>query len=208
MIRHSTVIAACALALSLGSAALAQTSEIDSTQTKAAVLTGVVQTVSGDTLTVKDPSGLHSYTVPDGFRFRMGGQEIGIDQLKPGMPITVEITDEVTTRDVTVTRRMDGTVMQVTPGGFVLRDPNNEYVSYDFQDARGNDLHYLTPEGREASLRDVKVGDHLKGELMTRFPPEIIDERIVQLDVASAPGIASAAGAPATSSQASATSSP
>jgi hypothetical protein len=31
----------------------------------------------------------------------------------------------------------------------------------------------------------VKVGDHLKGELVTRFPPEIIDERIVQLDVAS-----------------------
>jgi hypothetical protein len=60
------------------------------------------------------------------------------------MPIAAEITDEVTTRDVTVTRRMDGTVMQVSPGGFVLRDPNKEYVSYDFQDARGNDLHYLT----------------------------------------------------------------
>jgi hypothetical protein len=57
-------------------------------------------------------------------------------------------------------------------------------------------------DGQEASLREVKVGDHLRGELVTRFPPEVIDERIVQLDVASAPGLASAAGAPATSSQA------
>ncbi len=208
MILNSHVIATCALALSLGSAALAQTSEIDSTQTKAAVLTGVVQTVSDHTLTIKDQSGLHSYSVPDGFRFRMGKEEIGIDQLKPGMPITADITDELTMRDVTVTRRMDGTVMQVTPGGLVLLDPRDGYVSYDFQDARGNELHYLTLDGREASLREVKIGDHLKGQLVTRFPPEIIDERIVQLDVASAPGLASAAGAPATSSQASSTSSP
>ena len=200
MFRHSTVVVACALSMSVGSAALAQTSETDSTQTRAAVLTGTVQTVSGNTLTVQDPSGLHSYTVPDGFRFRMGGQEIGIDQLKPGTPITADITDEVTTRDVTITRRMDGTVMQVTPGGLVLLDPRNEYVSYDFQDPRGNDLHFLAPDGREASLREVKVGDHLKGELITRFPPEVIEERIVQLDVASAPGLAAVVGTPARSS--------
>jgi hypothetical protein len=51
----------------------------------------------------------------------------------------------------------------------------------------------------------VKVGDHLRGELVTRFPSEIIDERIVQLDVASAPGLASAGAA--TSSQVTGTSS-
>ena len=44
------------------------------------------------------------------------------------------------------------------------------------------------------------MGDHLKGELITRFPPEVIDERIVQLDVASAPGLAAVVGTPAPSS--------
>jgi len=190
MIRSSIVVSACVLSLGFGSAARAQTSEVDSTQTRSSLINGVVQTVTDHTLTVRDPSGVHSYTVPDGFKFRNGEQELGIDELKPGMPITADITDEVTTRDVTITQRVDGTVMQVTPGGFVLLDPQKQYVSYDFQDAQRKDYHYVTVSGQEASLRDVKVGDHLQGQMVTRFPPEIIDERIVQLDVTT-PGLAS-----------------
>jgi hypothetical protein len=190
MIRSSIVISACVLSLSFDSAARAQTSEVDSTQTRSSVINGVVQTVTDHTLTVRDPSGIHSYTVRDGFKFRNGEQELGIDELKPGMPITADITDEVTTRDVTITQRVDGTVMQVTPGGFVLLDPRKQYVSYDFQDAQRKDYHYVTIGGQELSLRDVKVGDHLQGQMVTRFPPEVIDERIVQLDVTT-PGLAS-----------------
>jgi hypothetical protein len=180
------------LSLGFGSAALARSSVVMTTETKSAVLTGTVQTVSGNTLTIRDPSGVHAYTVPDGFKFRVGGKEVGIDGLEPGTPITAGITDEVDTRDVTDIQKVEGRVMQVTPGGFVLLDPQNKYVSYDFQDARGNDYHYLAPEGQEASLRDVKVGERLSGELVTRFPPQVIDERIVQLGVALTPGLASA----------------
>jgi hypothetical protein len=193
---HSYVVAACMLSLGLGSAALAEPSIVMTTETKSAVLTGTVQTVSGNTLTVRDPSGVHAYTVPDGFKFRIGGQEVGIDRLEPGTSITADITDEVDTRDVTDIRKVDGRVMQVTSGGFVLLDPQNEYVSYDFQDARGNDYHYLAPEGHEASLRDVKLGEHLSGEIVTHFPPQVIDERIVRLDVALTPGLASAPRTP------------
>ncbi len=194
---HPYVVAACVLSLGLGSAALAQSSVATTTETKSAVLSGTVWTVSGNTLTVGDPSGVHAFTVSDGFRFRMGGQEVGVDKLQPGTPITAEITDEVTTRDVIDIRKVEGRVMQVTAGGFVLLDPQNKYVSYDFEDAHGNDYHYLAPDGQEASLRNVKPGEHLSGEIVTHFPPQVIDERIVQLDVAPTPGLASTPGTPA-----------
>ena len=119
-----------------------------------------------------------------------------MDKLEPGTPITADITDEVDTRDVTDIQDVEGRVMQVTSGGFVLLDPQNKYVSYDFQDAHGNDYHYLAPEGQEASLRDVKLGEHLSGEIVTHFPPQVIDERIVQLDVPLTPGLASAPTTP------------
>ena len=186
MFRHS-IVAACMLSLSLGSAALAQTSVTRSTVTRTFARTGVIQSISGDEVTVQDPDRIHEITVPDGFEVRMNGRDVGIDQLKPGMKVTEHVTDEVTTRDVTVTKRVDGTVMQVTPGGFVLLDPKDRYVSYDFTDPQGNDLHYLAPNGREDTLRNVEAGEHLRGTLVTRFPAQVIDERIVQLEAASAP---------------------
>jgi hypothetical protein len=196
VIRHWAVPAACVLSLSLGSVALAQTSVSTKTEIKAAVLSGVVQEISGNTVTVRELDGLRTFALPDGFKLRMGSKEIGIDELKPGMPVTADIVDQVTTREVTATKQVDGRVMQVAPGGFVLLDPNNQYVSYDFKDPQGGDYHYLASDGREDTLRDVKLGEHLQGTIVTHYPPQMIDERIVQLDVPTAPGLAAIRAAP------------
>jgi hypothetical protein len=199
---HASVVTACVLSLGLGRAALAQSAVVVTTENRSAIVTGTVQRVSGNTLTVREASGLHAYSVRDGFKLRKGNEEVGLDQLTPGEPITIDITDQVTTQHLSDVRRVEGKVMQVTPGGFVLLDPKNQYVSYDFEDARGDDYHYRAPEGQEASLRSVEVGEHLSGEMVTRFPAQVIDERIVQLDVTSTPGLAAARkppeGAPAT----------
>lgn len=191
---NSYVVAACVLTMGLSSVALAESSAVTTTERKSAVLTGTVQTVSANTLSVREPDGVQTYVVPNGFKLRLGEREIGVDQLEAGTPITADITNEITTRDVTDTRQVEGKVVQVTPGGFVLLDPQNRYVSYDFQDERGNDYQYQAPDGQEASLREVKLGEHLSGEMVTHFPPQVIDERIVQLDVAVTPGLASAPG--------------
>ena len=196
---HSYVFASWVLTLGLGSTALAQSSVVTTNETKSAVLTGTVKAVSGDTLTVVDASGgVHAYAVPDGFEFRNGAKEVGLHQLEPGEAIRAEITDEISTRDLTDIKKVEGRVMQVTPSGFVLLDPRNEFVSYDFHDARGNGYHYRAPDGREAPLQEVKLGEHLSGVLVTHFPAQVIDERIVQLDVSTAPGLAAAPNAPAT----------
>jgi len=200
---NSSVVAACVLTLGLSSAALAASSAVTTTETKSAVVTGTVQAASANTLTVRGANGVQTYVVPESFKLRLGEREVGVDQLEPGMPITADITNEITTRNVTESRKVEGKVVQVTPGGFVLLDPRNQYVSYNFQDERGNDYRYRAPDGQDAPLHEVKLGEHLSGEMVTHFPPQIIDERIVQLDVAVTPGLATAPdtsseGAPAT----------
>ncbi|HZX43192.1 MAG TPA: hypothetical protein VFE93_15235 [Myxococcaceae bacterium] len=175
------------LSLGLGSAALAQTSVESSTVTKQTVRTGVIQTISGNKVTVKEASGVREVTVPDGFKFQVSGQDVGLDQLKPGMTVTAVITDQVTTRDVTVTKVVRGTVKLVTPGGFVVLDPHHNYVSYNFTDKDGNDLYYVAADGQEDSLRDVKVGDQLTGTIITKFPPQVVDKRTITASAVAPP---------------------
>jgi len=182
-----SAVAASVLSLSLGSAGLAQTSVTSSTVTKQTVRTGTIQTISGNKVTVQEADGVREVTVPDGFKFQVNGQDVGLDQLKPGMTVTAVITDQVTTRHVTVTKVLHGTVVQVAPGGFVVLDPKHNYVSYDFTDKEGNDLYFLAADGQEDSLRDVKVGDRLTGTIVTRLPPQVIDERIVQASAVAPP---------------------
>ena len=181
MLRHS-IIAACALPLGLSSAALAQTSDTTSTVSKTFAEPGIVQAISPTDVTVRDSNGIETYPVTQGLEFRMNGKDVGIDQLKPGMKVTAEITDQVTTHDVTVTKVLDGKVVQFTPNGFVVLDSKDRYVPYDFTDAQGNDLHYRAPDGRDTSLRNVKLGEHLTGTLVTRFPAQVVAARSVMLD--------------------------
>ena len=186
MIRCS-VVSACVLLLSVGSAALAQTSVTSSTVAQQTVRTGTIQTISGNKVTVKEANGVREVTVPDGFQFQVNGQDVGVDQLKPGMKVTAVITNQVTTREVTVTKVVQGRVAQVAPGGFVVLDRNHNYVSYDFTDKEGNDIYYLDADGQDYPLRDVKVGDSLTGTIVTRFPPQVVNERIVKASAVEPP---------------------
>ena len=193
MIRHS-IVAAGALSLGLGSAVMAQTSDMSSTVTKTFDEPGIVEAISPDEVTVQDSYGIEKYPVTKNLQFRLNGKDVDIDQLKPGMKVKANVTDQVTTHDVTITQVLDGTVTQIVPGGFVLLDRRNQYVSYDFTDPQGNDVRYIAPDGREAPLRDMKLGEHLKGTFVTRLPAQVIAERSVLLD--SEPGTAVSALAP------------
>ncbi len=89
------------------------------------------------------------------------------------------ITDKVTTRQVTVTRVVSGTVMQVAPGGIVLKDQKGDLKSYNFKDPDGNDV-YFVKDGKEVLLRSVKKGEHLTGTFVTTLPPQQIAQRSVK----------------------------
>ena len=60
---------------------------------------------------------------------------------------------------------------QVAPGGIVVKGANNELKSYDFKDENGNDVR-MSFNGKDVSLRDVKVGDRLQGTIVTRYGPQ------------------------------------
>jgi len=174
-------IAACLLSLAVAPAALAQataTSATESVTTTHQVKGGVVTAVDGNTVVVNEVDGLHEYTLPDGFKFDLDGQPVTVDQLKPGMKVGALITDKVVTRQVKTTRIASATVMQVAPGGIVVKDAQGNLKSYDFKDSAGNDI-YFVKDGKRISLRNVKKGDRLTGTVVTTLPPQEISQRSV-----------------------------
>jgi hypothetical protein len=165
------------LSLAVSPVALAQTAtSTESTAVTHTVKSGVVESVAGNKIVVKEADGVHEYNLPDGFKFQINGQSVGVDQLKPGMKVDAVITDKVTTRNVKVTRVASATVMQVAPGGIVVKTANGDLKSYNFKDAQGNDIYYVE-NGKEISLRDVKKGDKLSGTFVTTLPPTSTSQR-------------------------------
>jgi len=174
-------IAVCLAALALAPGALAQqtgTTTTESIAVKTQNKSGVVETVAGNKVVLREADGLHEYNLPDGFKFQLDGQPVGVDQLKTGMTVNAAITDKVTTRKVTVTRIDSGTVAQVAPGGIVLKDKNNDLKSYNFKDPAGNDIYFVR-DGKEVPLRNVKVGDRLSGTFVSTLPEQQSSQRTV-----------------------------
>ena len=172
-------IAACVLSLAFGPAALAQTPGSTTTESiaqKSRNISGVVETVAGNKVVLREADGLHEYTPPAGFKFQLDGRDVGVDEIKPGMSINAVVTDKVITRRVTVTRIESGTVAQVAPGGIVLKEQNGDLKSYNFKDPAGNDI-YFARDGKEVPLRNVKVGDRLSGTFVTTLPDQQISQR-------------------------------
>ena len=122
------------------------------------------------------------------------------------MKVDALVTDKVTTRNVKITRVGSGTVMQVAPGGVVIKNEKGELKSYNFKDEAGNDIHFIR-DGKEVSLRDVKQGDHLTGTFVTTLPPQRSAERTAKAR-AVAPAEPPAVVAAATPSQLPKTASP
>jgi hypothetical protein len=176
MMSFQSRIAVCLLSLAVAPAAIAQTTSTESTTVKQTLKQGTVESVAGNKVVLREADGTHEYTLPDGFVFQLDGKPVGVDQIKPGMQVGAVITDKVTIRNVTVTRVAKGTVMQVAPGGIVLKDENGELKSYNFKDPDGNDV-YFAKDGKQVALRTVKKGERLQGTFVTVLPPTTTTQR-------------------------------
>jgi len=174
-------IAACLLSVALCPAAFAQTgtTTTESTSVTHRVKAGTVVSVDGNKVVLKESDGVHEYNLPDGFKFELDGRNVGVDEIKPGMKVGAVITDKVTTRKVMITQVASATVMQVAPGGIVVKTSKGELKSYDFKDSAGNDV-YMVKDGKEIPLSSVKKGDRLTGTLVSTLPPTITTERTAQ----------------------------
>ena len=173
-----TRIAVCLVALAMAPVALAQASSRESTAVTNQVKSGVVESVAGNKVVLREADGLHEYNLPDGFKFQLNGSDVGVADIKPGMTVNATVTDRITTRQVTLTRIASGTVAQIAPGGIVLKQQNGELKSYDFKDPAGNDV-YMVQDGKEVSLRNVKLGERLSGTFVSSLPAQQVSQRTV-----------------------------
>jgi hypothetical protein len=83
---------------------------------------GEVVTVNGNELIVKTEDGqmLDFQNVPDSVRISVGGQQLGIHDLKPGMKLERTITTTTTPKTITTTQSVTGTVVRATPPRSVI----------------------------------------------------------------------------------------
>ena len=83
---------------------------------------GTVELVQGNDLFVKmaDGSTRHFANVPESVHVTVGGQQLGIHDLKPGMKLERTITTTTTPKVVTTTQSVTGTVWHVSPPAQVI----------------------------------------------------------------------------------------
>ena len=89
--------------------------------------------VNGNELVVKMQDGTyrHFNNVPESARVTVGGQQLGIHDLKPGMTLQKTITTTTTPKVVTTTQSVTGTVWHVSPpNSVILRLADNSTQSF------------------------------------------------------------------------------
>jgi hypothetical protein len=164
-------------ALRVGKSAAAQTNETITTKTTTTQKSGVVETVYGHHVVLRDADGTHKWIVPEDLQFQMHGQNLTVAHLKPGMKVDATTTKETTIHDVSVTRNVTGQVMQVAPGtlggGIVVKDSTGKLTSYGRQDMQGRDVT-IVRKGRVVPLSQLRAGDNLEATIVTTFPPQVV----------------------------------
>lgn len=105
-----------ALVLLMSVAAFAQTTTVE-------VKSGEVVGVYGNTLAYKAPDGtVKEVVIPADFKFNVDGQNLTIDQLKPGMKLTAIVTTTTTPKSVKTVKIRNGEVVKVAGSTLMYRE--------------------------------------------------------------------------------------
>src|SRR5215471_3479970 len=171
-----------------------------------------VVTVSGNDLVVKMEDGTirHIANVPESARVTVGGQELGIHDLKPGMKLERTVTTTTTPKLITTVKSVTGKVWHVNPPSSVIltlddgtnqqfKIPKGQKFNVDGQmvDAWGlkKGMKVAATKVVEEPVTEVSVNKQLTGEMPPPPPP---DQPILIASAAPTPAPAApAAEAPA-----------
>jgi len=115
---------------------------------------GRVLYVEGNNLVVRDPSGLvQHYTVPEGFRFNVGGREVSVSQLKPGTDLTATITTITKPKTVRTTQVTRGTVWEVVGNTVMVTLESGERKTFVVPN-----WFKFNVAGQEKSVQELRKG--------------------------------------------------
>jgi LPXTG-motif cell wall-anchored protein len=160
----------------LAGAALAQT-KVTQTETKSFE----VLAVDGNNVVVRGAEGTRELTVTEDFSLNVGGKQVSVQDLKPGMKGSATITTKTTSKPVHVTEVRNGEVIQVTGSSVVVRTDQG-FRSFNQGDMTRRNVTILR-DGKPVKLSDLNAGDRLTASIVTEGKPQVLTERQVQASI-------------------------
>ena len=136
---------------------------------------GEVVLVNGNDLVVKMEDGTirHFPNVPESARVMVGGQELGIHDLKPGMKLERTLTVTTTPQTITTVKTVTGKVWHITPPSAViltLEDGTNQ----QFKIPKGQKF---TVDGEETDAWGLKKGMRVSATKIVEQPASVIEHQ-------------------------------
>jgi LPXTG-motif cell wall-anchored protein len=136
---------------------------------------GEVVNVSGNDLVVKMEDGqIRNFpNVPESARITVGGQQLSIHDLKPGMKLERTITTTTTPQVVTTVQSVKGKVWQVSPPSSViltLEDGSNQ----QFKIPQGQKFMV---DGRETDAFGLRKGMNISATRIVTVPLNVVEQQ-------------------------------
>jgi LPXTG-motif cell wall-anchored protein len=177
------------LAFGIGAIGLTGTAFAQQTTTSTEVKTFDVIAVDGNKLILKDAAGASKeYTVPPGFMFTIGGKQVPVSDVKPGMSGTATITTTTTVTPVRVTEVKNGEVVQATGNSLLIKGPEG-FKMFTPGDVQKRNVTIMK-DGKPVDFASLHAGDRLSAVIITEGPPTVMTDRQVQAALTAAPGAA------------------